>query len=451
VGRTVGTGDYMSPEQVLGRPVDARSDLYSLGVLLFELLTGRRPFAGSGFADVAAQHVRVPPPSLAVNAPGCPPELVALTDELLAKDPARRPAGAEVLRARLREILDALDEAVESEEEPVVQVALGDGRAAPAAALWARSSGAGRGRGVRRGSVGRRKGATATGGEGAGRVEQPAPTAGDETAAWEQPTALDVTFGPDPDHGPEPSGTATSAGLRTPAGSVAQRSRATRPDAGPLRWAAVLALAAAVLLGVVVLVRAFDADDRTATPATSAAGVTDTAASTPEARSTAGPTAPAAAAPTTPLRVAAASTFDPDSDDGSERDADAPKAVDRDPGTVWQSEIYRSSPEITAFKRGVGLVVELARPARVRAVRLRSPVPGYIAGIYTASGEESPNTLEGWTLAAKPRAVAAPSAALRLSGRPRARFVMVWVTQLAPTPDENAGFSVTLAEVQPLG
>ena len=71
-GRVLGTGEYVSPEQALGRKVDARSDLYALGVVLYEMLAGRPPFRGSGFADVAARHVRDEPPPIGDSRPGLP-------------------------------------------------------------------------------------------------------------------------------------------------------------------------------------------------------------------------------------------------------------------------------------------------------------------------------------------------------------------------------------------
>jgi len=102
-GRTVGTPGFMSPEQVLGRPLDFRSDLYGLGCMLYAALTGQPPFAGSAALAVMRKQVREPPPPLPErladqNPPS--PQLRTLLDRLLAKDPERRPQTLEeVLRA----------------------------------------------------------------------------------------------------------------------------------------------------------------------------------------------------------------------------------------------------------------------------------------------------------------------------------------------------------------
>jgi len=85
-GQFLATPRYMSPEQCLGRPIDARSDLYSLGAVLYEMITGRKIYDGANSAEVIAMHVNAPPPQLAdllsVHQP--------LLDRLLAKDPNER-------------------------------------------------------------------------------------------------------------------------------------------------------------------------------------------------------------------------------------------------------------------------------------------------------------------------------------------------------------------------
>ncbi|MCA9677345.1 MAG: serine/threonine protein kinase, partial [Myxococcales bacterium] len=92
----IGTPSYMSPEQARGEPVDVRSDVYACGVLLFEMLTGRKPFRGDNSRDVLRHHVKTPPPTLAEAAPDrtFSPELEAVVARALAKDPAERPADA---------------------------------------------------------------------------------------------------------------------------------------------------------------------------------------------------------------------------------------------------------------------------------------------------------------------------------------------------------------------
>jgi len=97
-GLVLGTPIYIAPEQARGLDVGDRADIYSLGVVAFELLTHRLPFDGPTDVDLAAQHVLADPPPLGEVWPDAPPRLDALVSAMLAKDPERRPDADEVDR-----------------------------------------------------------------------------------------------------------------------------------------------------------------------------------------------------------------------------------------------------------------------------------------------------------------------------------------------------------------
>ena len=106
-GTVMGTSDYISPEQAQGQRVDEHSDVYSLGVVLYELLTGELPFGGDNFVAVAMGHINDPPPSVLERRPDVPPRVAAAVDRALAKDPADRWA---TMADFSRELQAALDE-----------------------------------------------------------------------------------------------------------------------------------------------------------------------------------------------------------------------------------------------------------------------------------------------------------------------------------------------------
>ena len=89
-GTVLGTSEYLAPEQASGKPVSPATDEYSLGVVLWELLTGHVPFTGENFVAVALKHVNEPPPSLRERRPDVSPRLDAAVQRALAKDPERR-------------------------------------------------------------------------------------------------------------------------------------------------------------------------------------------------------------------------------------------------------------------------------------------------------------------------------------------------------------------------
>ncbi|WP_049578648.1 Stk1 family PASTA domain-containing Ser/Thr kinase [Streptomyces sp. SBT349] len=102
----IGTAQYLSPEQAKGETVDARSDLYSTGCLLFELLTVRPPFIGDSPVAVAYQHVREEPPSPSVFDPEITPDTDAIVLKALVKDPDYRYQSADEMRADIEATLD---------------------------------------------------------------------------------------------------------------------------------------------------------------------------------------------------------------------------------------------------------------------------------------------------------------------------------------------------------
>jgi serine/threonine-protein kinase len=111
-GSVLGTPAYMAPEQAQGNPVDARSDLYSLGILLFEMLTGNTPFVADSVVHLLLAQVSQAPPRLAALRPELPlvQALQALLDQLLEKAPDERPASAAAALALLEPLARQLDQ-----------------------------------------------------------------------------------------------------------------------------------------------------------------------------------------------------------------------------------------------------------------------------------------------------------------------------------------------------
>ncbi len=114
-GMMVGTVSYMPPEQAMGGDVTHRADLYSLGAMLYEMVTGRPPFLGDDSVSIIGQHINTPPVSPTWHNGECPRPLEALILRLLAKNPEERPGSA----SDVLTVLDGLDPSV-SMEAPAV-------------------------------------------------------------------------------------------------------------------------------------------------------------------------------------------------------------------------------------------------------------------------------------------------------------------------------------------
>jgi tRNA A-37 threonylcarbamoyl transferase component Bud32 len=108
-GMVLGTSNYIAPEQASGEPVDAHTDVYALGVVIYELLAGEVPFPGESFVAVAMKHVHEPPPNVLEKRPEVPLRVAAAIDRALEKNPEERFPTMDAFAAELEACLAELD------------------------------------------------------------------------------------------------------------------------------------------------------------------------------------------------------------------------------------------------------------------------------------------------------------------------------------------------------
>lgn len=118
MGEVLGTPQYMSPEQVLGQKVDGRSDLFSVGVILYQLLTGQKPFKGETIATLMYQIATEDPTPIGQVAPSIPEPLRLIIDKLLKKQPDKRIQTGKALADAFRRVLMDVEEEARKKSEP---------------------------------------------------------------------------------------------------------------------------------------------------------------------------------------------------------------------------------------------------------------------------------------------------------------------------------------------
>lgn len=406
----LGTAKYLSPEQVTGDPLDGRSDVYALGVVLYECLTGRPPFEAESLSATALARLRQQPTPVTTLRPDCPASLAAVVMGCLAIDRAHRPQSAAALAAALRR---ALDDPTES----IARSALGVGAADVA---------------------------------GAGAFPPPSvPPAAPPSlplAVLDEPVpTLPVAAVPVP---PLPTTAVSMPRNPTPPFGVPGVLHVGPPPADPdpvvprgrrrlRRRPRVPVVVALTVLGAFVLAGALAgttragldwyrslADGGTATGTTAPGTTAPTATTTP-----AGDGGDGTSVPAPPPQITQLAVLDPAPGDGQENDDRLGLAVDGDLATAWTTETYRQGNFPT--KPGVGLVIRLSAPAAGHTLAVETPVPGWTATIHVAA--DAPTTLEGWgpaigTVTAEGTTVTVPL------GTGTGTSVLLWFTALPLDP-----------------
>lgn len=401
-GMVVGTSAYLAPEQLEDSPLDARADVYSLGLVLHECLTGRQTFSGGTAVEVATRRLAgdVPAPSQAV--PGVPEELDLAVARATRRDPGRRFEDGGALAAAIAGLLppDAgprLAHLVAGHLGPVDR---------DAAAV--------------RGPITDPAPATVMPAVAAARAPAP-PTGGDEAAT----TAVPRVSSEPAAAGREP-GTATLPATGGTAAPASERSIEEPPPRrsgwrGPLPWALVLLGLALFGIALLDVVRGDDENENPADEAT-------------------GDEVPAE------LAIVGGESYDP-LGTSPEHPEDVPKAFDGDPGTAWQTQRYNTAA-FGGLKEGVGLWLDLGESTTVSELAVALRPAGADLTVFAADEPPPPGVDAGWSPADWGRPVAESASSdtettLSLDDA-TGRYFLLWFTSL---PADGGGHRVHVGEV----
>ncbi len=346
----MGTAKYLSPEQVRGRRLDGRADLYSLGLVLYECLAGRVPFLGETDADTALARLQRDPTDLGHLRPTLPIGLVNLIHKTLARNPAHRPQTGSDLRGALLSVDTTPPEIDGTPAEPPERIANPPRRAL------------GAGPGI----------------PGDPHVTGKVLVTRSERAAAQQPS-IDLT---------------------PPAQSPI---RGTPAKHHQQRWAPSLVVVSGLILIALVVAgmlfvgvnrgdQAPDLTSDTVVPGNSAAPTSDTA----QVATAQAPVAPVAPVAPGDIRIATVTPWDPFGDNGHENDAQASLALaDGNATSSWATECYQD--RFLGAKGGVGMIVGLSAPS-AGTLSLQSLNAPFQIDIYVTAETAPPADLTGWQL-----------------------------------------------------
>jgi eukaryotic-like serine/threonine-protein kinase len=381
----MGTAKYLSPEQVRGRRLDGRADLYSLGLVLYECLAGRVPFLGETDADTALARLQRDPTDLGHLRPTLPIGLVNLIHKTLARNPAHRPQTGADLRTALLAVDTTPPHIDGTPADPPPRIA-----DPPKRAL----------------------------GAGPGIPGEPHVTG-----------SLPITAGRDADATPRDDRAPddhTPPAVRPVRGAPARRhDQRLTPSLVVVGTLVVVALAVAVILFVRVN-RGDQAGDLPSDTGTAAATVeTDDPATEPPGDVDGATETPA----TGDGRIVAVQAWDPDGDNGTENDAQAELALaDGQPSTYWATECYQD--RYLGGKRGVGLILTLSDPTTGTLAVTAANAP-YQLDVYASADPTPPTDLAAWTQLGATRFADEPGA-LEIGVDQTAAHLLVWLRELGP-------------------
>lgn len=399
----MGTAKYLSPEQVRGKTLDGRADLYALGLVLYECLAGRVPFLGETDADTALARLQRDPTDLGRLRATLPYGLAALIHELLARNPDDRPSTGEELRARLARIASGVDDRTTTMTPP-------RGTSSPAEGIPT--------------EINQPGSRMRTGAPRAGTPRQPTPRTGTPRSSA-PPTGTRSTTPRQgtsrPINAPPPIRDRTPTG-GSPRGVPAKQFQQRRTPS----IIVVILLLSAVIVGAFLLSEGGSSGSRQTTNPTA----TSPANGGPAAQ---------LGTPVGPVSITDVHSFDPgDPNGGRENDDTAALAIDGNPSTHWTTSCYNN--RYFNGRPGIGLIVSLSATA-TGSLSVSVDSAPFQFRVYTSNAGTAPSSMSGWGSAVQSKSSgdAAGNVVVPITSAP-ARYVLVLMLEAGKDSACGANF-----------